>query len=248
MAAGLPLPRRIVSHGHWLVGQKKMSKSTGNVVDPHALLAKWGVDPVRYFLMRDGGIAIDPEFSHESVLRRYKHDLGAQLGNLVMRCCSATINKTGQIPAAIGAPLTPDAIELVELVAEAPERIDAEIAVGHLPAALERVEDLIVRLNKYWTDAKPWQLASQQGDAQAKLQSVLFVTYETLRVCALLLQPVMPHKMSLLLDTLDVDAGERTWANARIGKRWARLADGAAPPRQAAVPPKPSPLFPRIDA
>jgi methionyl-tRNA synthetase len=102
MAAGLPLPKQILSHGHWLIQNQKMSKSSGNGVDPFLLIDHYGIDPIRYFLIRDGGITIDPEFSLATIWRRYKHDLAGHLGNLCMRCSSKKINPSGMIPTSVG--------------------------------------------------------------------------------------------------------------------------------------------------
>ncbi|RKO85849.1 Methionyl/Leucyl tRNA synthetase, partial [Blyttiomyces helicus] len=91
MAADLPLPRQVLSHGHWLMGNQKMSKSVGNIVDPQALVERFGVDPIRYFLMRNGGIGSDSEFSMEMVEMWLRKDLNDALGNLVMRCTAPRI-------------------------------------------------------------------------------------------------------------------------------------------------------------
>ena len=114
MAAGLPLPQKIISHGHWLMNHQKMSKSVGNVVEPNALIEKWGVDPVRYFLMRDGVINNDPEFSDKLIFSRYKNDLGDQLGNLVMRVSTPRINQSGEIPLATDEPLDDTGVKKME--------------------------------------------------------------------------------------------------------------------------------------
>ena len=98
MAAGLELPNQILSHGHWLVGGQKMSKSSGNGVDPVELMNSYGVDACRYFLVRDGHFSIDPEYSIETIKRRYDHDLGGHLGNILMRCSSPKINPSRVIP------------------------------------------------------------------------------------------------------------------------------------------------------
>ncbi|KAI8925200.1 tRNA synthetases class I (M)-domain-containing protein, partial [Entophlyctis helioformis] len=247
MAAGLPLPRRIISHGHWLVGQQKMSKSLGNVVDPHALLAKWGVDAIRYFLMRDGGIQIDPEFSHATVLRRYKNFLGSQLGNLLMRATSARINPSAVIPVRVDGPLQDDDKELLDALSRAPDTVDAHFNAGNLPEALKVVEDLIGGINKYWTEVEPWRLVKETGaDARHKHATLLYVTYETLRVCGLLLQPVMPGKAAELLDTLGVHADQRSWRNVRVGCRYGPEDAHADRPAPTVVGQKVV-LFPRID-
>jgi methionyl-tRNA synthetase len=116
LAAGLSLPKQILSHGHWLIQNQKMSKSSGNGVDPFLLMNHYGIDPIRYFLIRDGGISIDPEFSLATIWRRYKHDLAGHLGNLCMRCSSKKINPTGMIPSTFGSlPLIEEERMIIEM-------------------------------------------------------------------------------------------------------------------------------------
>eukprot|EP00842_Homolaphlyctis_polyrhiza_P001472 jgi/Hompol1/2325/HPOL_005429-RA len=217
MAADLPTPRRIVSHGHWLINQQKMSKSTGNVVDPHELLSKYGTDPVRYFLLRDGSISIDPEFSHTVIEARYTSTLAGQLGNLVSRASGKRINPTGVIPKSMGDCGDPDLIDLVEKLGAAPAIVDAHFNAVNLPLAIETIEKLIGGINQYWGVHEPWHIATRTDPAsQSKLSAILYVTYETLRVAALLLLPIMPTKASQLLDQLGVDPTERYWDNVGV--------------------------------
>ncbi|KAH6563375.1 methionine-tRNA ligase [Batrachochytrium salamandrivorans] len=249
LAAGLPLPRKIISHGHWLMGQQKMSKSIGNVVSPHALIDKWGIDAVRYFLMRDGGIETDPEFSDSLVLKRYKHDLGGHLGNLIMRACSSSINKTGTIPLEISAPLNVAGKALIEKLDTLAVRVDTYIVEGNVSEALELIHQVINDMNKYWTDMAPWKLASDSEsnlDSMAQLQSIVFVVYEGLRICSLLLQPIMPGKMANLLDMMDVDPLERTFSNAHPWKRYLHTSSPSSDKQPTLLANQP-PLFPRID-
>lgn len=114
MAAGLAPPQRILAHGHWLVSNQKMSKSLGNGIDPTYLLAKYGSDAIRYFLIRDGGIENNPEFSVETIERRYKYDLAGQIGNLAMRSTSVKINPFGYVPDDFVADLNDQEVEIVE--------------------------------------------------------------------------------------------------------------------------------------
>ncbi|KAL5037973.1 methionyl-tRNA synthetase [Batrachochytrium dendrobatidis] len=248
MAAGLPLPQKIISHGHWLMNHQKMSKSVGNVVEPNALIEKWGVDPVRYFLMRDGVINNDPEFSDKLIFSRYKNDLGDQLGNLVMRVSTPRINQSGEIPLATDEPLDDTGVKKMEQLSTLADQVDQCMIQGNVADALQHIQEMIADLNKYWTDAEPWKMANaarSDSKPNPKLQSVLFVAYEGLRICALLLQPVMPTKMTNLLDTLDVDCTERTFFNAYPGKRYYHLKNTfKKPPTLLSKQP---PLFPRID-
>lgn len=98
MAASLKLPSKIISHAHWLQNHTKMSKSLGNVVDPIALIDIYGVDAIRYYLVRGGGIADDRDFSMKEVATRYNHDLSNQIGNLLSRCTKGGVNPSGYIP------------------------------------------------------------------------------------------------------------------------------------------------------
>ncbi|KAJ3194836.1 methionyl-tRNA synthetase [Irineochytrium annulatum] len=222
-AAGLPLPKTILSHAHWLAGNVKMSKSLGNVVDPATLIARYGVDPVRYFLLRDGGIEDDGEYSNATMVKRYR-ELGITLGNLASRCSGPKVNPAQVVPA------SGDNAELAKNpVVAAFEglrgKVEARIDECDFPGALSRIIDALDVANKYWDEEKPWKLATaaKDGDKQAarRLQTALFICYEAARVSALLMSPVMPQKTAALLDMIAVDPKERAWSNAEIGKRWA---------------------------
>ncbi|KAJ3277924.1 methionyl-tRNA synthetase, partial [Borealophlyctis nickersoniae] len=205
LAAGLEPPRRILSHAHWLMGNTKMSKSRGNVVDPVALLNKFGVDPVRYFLVRNGGIAEDAEFSLDTVHARYKKDLAGQLGNLVMRCAAPRVNPTME------APLTPGTItdaekELIDKLESLPDQYADHFSTADFSRALEIAFDTISLANTYWQHTQPWTLTSSDPD---RLRTILYFAFETVRVVALLVAPVMPAKMEKVLDVVGVEKGER---------------------------------------
>ncbi|KAJ3088230.1 methionyl-tRNA synthetase [Quaeritorhiza haematococci] len=241
LAAGLPLPRKIIAHAHWTQDRKKMSKSSGNVVDPVALIKEYGTDPVRYVMIRDGGIAQDAEFSYDMMRVRYQHDLGNQLGNLVMRCSAPRINKSQTVPLHPGKVDTGLEKPLVEKLNDVPE-------FGN---ALECVFDLIAEANRYWDFTKPWEIVKkassdspESSDAAEQLQTVLYHTFESIRIAGLLLQCVMPEKMGLLLDSIGVEKDQRVWENVRLGKRYIQPVDVAG--EAIKLPAKPTPLFPRL--
>ncbi|KAJ3301771.1 methionyl-tRNA synthetase [Kappamyces sp. JEL0829] len=216
MAANLPLPKRILSHGHWLVSNQKMSKSSGNGVDPYQLLDKYGVDAVRYFLLRDGGIAIDPEFSLETVMRRYKHDLAGHLGNLTMRSTSKKINPTGMVPDSYRSDLTnEDEQSILAMCGQLGATVDGYVEKGQFAEALSHITKLVAAINRYWSIVEPWHFKPDETD---KLQNVLYVSFEGIRIAAILLQPVMPAAASSVLDTLQVPLEERTYSHANLGK------------------------------
>ncbi|KAJ3015861.1 Methionine--tRNA ligase, mitochondrial [Thoreauomyces humboldtii] len=240
MAVDLPPPRRIVSHSHWLMGREKMSKSRGNVVDPEKLLTTWGVDPVRYFLMRDGGIGHDSEFSEKTLDARYKKDLAGQLGNLVMRCSVPKVNRSMTIPLAPG-PLTAAETALDTKLKELPALVASHFESVDFPRGLEVIFDCVAEANRYWNDCQPWKLVSEPG-SEERMRTILYYVLETVRVSGILLQPIMPVAMGKLLDGISVEDGERAFANAGAGARWMDKKEGRDPPRMAAQ----QPLFPKL--
>ncbi|KAJ3117660.1 methionyl-tRNA synthetase [Physocladia obscura] len=218
IAAGLPPPTQILSHAHWLQNKSKMSKSLGNVTDPHQLIKQFGVDPVRYFLIRDGGIEHDVDFSEEMVLKRYR-ELGNQLGNLALRCSGAKVNAKQSIPIGLGASgISGDEEILVKMLNSVRDEATLRIESGQFGRGLESVINVLSEANRYWDHQKPWILASKSlnGDLQAreKLQTALYMCFETVRVSSLLLQPVMPNKMGILLDWMKVKIADRIWDKA----------------------------------
>ncbi|KAJ3055330.1 methionyl-tRNA synthetase [Rhizophlyctis rosea] len=250
MAAGLPLPKQIIAHGHWLMGDHKMSKSRGNVVDPYKLLEKFGADPVRYYFVRDGGIAYDGAFAFKEVAKRYRKDLADQLGNLVMRCASKKVNP------AMEAPREPDAMTdfetaLIKKLESLRESFTENIERADFASATEQVYETVLEGNHYWDATQPWLLAkaaysktAPDPTAETRLQTVLYFTFETVRIAALMLQPIMPTKMAKLLDDLGVEKEERRWENAEIGRRWRVV--GADQGQNTKIS-KMEPLFPKWD-
>ncbi|KAJ3027685.1 UNVERIFIED_CONTAM: methionyl-tRNA synthetase [Siphonaria sp. JEL0065] len=240
IAADLPLPRKILSHAHWLQGKTKMSKSLGNVTDPHKLMKEFGVDPVRYFLMRDGGIEHDADFSQEMVLKRYR-ELANQLGNLALRCSGVKVNPGQIIPVRPGQDgFGEDEKTLVDLLSTVRDDVTNRIERAQFSRSLESVISTIAEANRYWDHQKPWILAehSQAGDAKAReqLQTALYLCFETMRVTGLLLQPVMPEKMGILLSWLGAE--DRVWEQA--------VFKAQQPGSKAVALSRLEPLFPKL--
>ncbi|KAI8818075.1 tRNA synthetases class I (M)-domain-containing protein [Fimicolochytrium jonesii] len=257
LAVNLPPPIRILAHAHWLRHHVKMSKSRGNVVDPMAAIATYGVDSVRWFLMRDSALVYDSDFSDEMIHQRYTKDLERQFGNLVMRCCAPKVNKRMLAPSSPGT-LTDADRELHDSLAALPGIVETCYENAEFAAALEHITHTISLANRHWDATKPWLLArtspssSAAADilAQDRLRTILYYAIETVRVCGILLQPVMPGKMGVLLDGLAVGEGERGWGNARVGGRWVG-GDGreevvVREGWEGTVVPVQRPLFPRL--
>ncbi|KAJ2685889.1 methionyl-tRNA synthetase, partial [Coemansia spiralis] len=202
MAAGLPLPKRILAHAHWTMGAQKMSKSRGNVADPFDAIALYGVDPIRYFILRNGGIADDGDYSPAEVLVRYKKDLVGQLANLAARCLAASLGPDLGAFATIGQqqqqgqqPVAPGDEHMRNVLLALPQRVSACFDQGELGRGMGLIFDALADANRYVTDEQPWVLAKSADEkARARLQVVLFYSLETVRLAAIMLQPAMPDK------------------------------------------------------
>jgi methionyl-tRNA synthetase len=211
MAAGLPVPKRIYAHGWWTVEGQKMSKSLGNVVDPMALVDRFGLDPVRFFLMREVPFGNDGDFSERALISRMNTELANDLGNLAQRTLSQIArNCGGALPEA--QPPTEDDAALLEAANALPEALRAAMARQALNDALEEVWRVIRAANSYIDRQAPWAL--KKTDFK-RMEAVLRVLSDVIRVVATLLQPFMPGSMGRMLDQLGVPADARDFAALR---------------------------------
>jgi methionyl-tRNA synthetase len=212
MAAGVELPKRIYSHGWWTVEGEKMSKSLGNAIDPRELVAAFGLDPVRYFLLREVPFGNDGDFSRRALIGRLNADLANDLGNLAQRSLSLIArNCEGKRPGR-GAMTDDDAGMLAAaeaLPALLRERLDRQA----LHEALEEVWKVIRAANGYIDRQAPWALRKTDT---GRMAVVLRVLADTLRCVATVLQPFMPDSMGRLLDQLAVPVDRRRLADITI--------------------------------
>nr|WP_321986626.1 methionine--tRNA ligase [uncultured Lichenicoccus sp.] len=217
MAAGLELPRRVFSHGWWTIDGEKMSKSIGNVVEPRALAAEFGVDPVRYFLLREVPFGGDGDFSRKALIGRLNIELANDLGNLAQRTLSLVArNLDGRLPEAPSQgglpPQEADAALLAQTVA-LPGLMREQIHRQALHEALEEVWRVVRASNGYIDRQAPWAL--KRTDPQ-RMAAVLRVLVDTLRTLATVLAPFMPSSMTSLLDQLGVPASSRQLADLPV--------------------------------
>lgn len=213
MSANIPLPQAIFAHGWWLIGESKMSKSLGNVVDPLGLIEEYGVDPVRYYLMREMVLGQDASFTIESFIKRYNSDLANDFGNLLSRI-SNLLKKffDSRIPqdeddSAEGLDVKSKAVETVAIVRE-------KIEVMRVNEAIEIILQFVRSINKYIETKAPWKLAKEEPKIAGK---VLFTAAEALRVSAILLSPIMPNRTQTVLETLGATESGLDWGGLTSG-------------------------------
>ena len=214
ISAGLPLPKSIFAHGWWLSGESKMSKSVGNVINPLDLIEEYGVDPVRYYLMREMVLGQDANFTMDSFIKRYNSDLANDFGNLLNRI-STLINKNydGIIPQS--RELTLDEKILKDSAGKLVSEMDGKIMNMKINEAIEDIMQFIRRINKYMEEQAPWKMVKENKDAAGR---ILYTAGESLRISASLLSPVMPNRTSILLEALN--AGESTeWGGLKSGNK-----------------------------
>jgi methionyl-tRNA synthetase len=231
MSAGLPVQHRVFAHGFLFNRGEKMSKSVGNVIDPFDLVKAYGVDPLRYFFLREVVFGQDGNYSHEAIVNRINADLANDLGNLAQRSlsmiyknCGGTIPEPGAFSDADRAIL--DATDA--LYAQARAAMDRQGIKQYLDAVWTVVADT----NRYFASEEPW--AKRKTDFK-RMETILYVTAEVVRQVAILAQPAMPSSASKLLDLLGQDADARTFA--ALGPK-GRLKPGTKIPQPTAVFPR----------
>jgi methionyl-tRNA synthetase len=231
MSAGLAVPQRIFSHGFLFSRGEKMSKSVGNVVDPFAMADEYGVDQLRYFLLREIPFGQDGNYSHEAIVNRINAELANDLGNLAQRSLSMIGKQFGGVLPEPGAFSDNDKTILASADAMITGTREA-MKTQQLHQALTQVWAVVADANRYFAGEAPWALAKTDPARQA---TVLYVTAEVIRQIAILAQPFMPVSSSKFLDLLGVPADERDFS--RLGGEH-RLAAGTTLPAPAAVFPR----------
>ena len=239
MSAGLPLPKQVFGHGFLLHRGEKMSKSLGNVVDPHDLIRAFGVDQLRYYLLRDVTFGQDGGYTPEAIVTRVNSDLANSFGNLAQRTLSFIArNCGGVLPAGGKKDAADDA--LLALVGDVtrndmPAHFEA-LALSH---GIEAWLKAVFACNQYIDGQAPWALRKSDPE---RMNAVLATLYKAIRDLAIAIQPVIPASAAKLLDTMGVPAGERDFAALEDPDSYVRL---AASGFTLALP---NPIFPRLDA
>lgn len=224
---GLPQPRTIFAHGWWLSGESKMSKSLGNVVNPLDLIDRYGVDPVRYYLMREMVLGQDASFTIESFIKRYNSDLANDFGNLLSRVSTLIQrNFDGIVPEPGPSQEAEKALQTA--AAQLPADVTGQIQTMRLNEAIETTLQFIRSVNRYMESQAPWKQVKTDKEAAAR---TLYSAAEALRIGAVLLHPVMPNRTTTVLEALGTTSRDTAWGGVSPGARLKTVGS----------------LFPRID-
>ena len=213
MSIGIQLPKSIFAHGWWLMKDAKMSKSRGNVVNPLDLIQAYGVDPVRFYLMREMVLGQDASFTLESFIKRYNSDLANDFGNLLSRISTLIIkNFNGSIP--VCSITDQDGTNIKKDIKNLSIIVQNKIDSMRVNEAIEEVFQSVRAINKYMEHSAPWKVVKED---KGYAGSILYIALESLRICAVLLEPIMPKRIHKLFNIINEKSMSVNWGKIKPG-------------------------------
>ncbi|WP_098742936.1 methionine--tRNA ligase [Paenibacillus sp. EZ-K15] len=237
MALDVPLPKKVFAHGWLLMKDGKMSKSKGNVVDPVTMIDRYGLDALRYYLLREVPFGADGTFTPESFVERVNSDLANDLGNLLNRTVAMVDKYFDGVVPAFSAGVTPFDAAIEEAAKSVYEKVETAMENMEFSVALTAISQFVSRSNKYIDETQPWTLAKDESKRN-ELASVMSHLVETLRVASILLQPFLTRTPKKMWDQLGLAEGE--WTTWESGRQFGTVPAGMKLQ-------KGEPIFPRLD-
>ncbi|EGG17882.1 methionyl-tRNA synthetase [Cavenderia fasciculata] len=223
-AIGAKLPSRVVAHAHWTVERVKMSKSLGNVIDPFKTIEQFGVDPIRYFLLRCGGMENDGDFSTLEVISKLNNDLADTYGNLVSRSSSGSLLPTNTFPTRPSDnDLLPIDKDLINSINNLKGHIEDKFDRYDFKGGLEDIIEFLYTVNKYFVEIAPWTLVPKPGKKAGdlvRLNNVMYIIFESIRVSTLLLSSIIPQSAVKVLDHLSIPPKDRSFDQLFYGYQY----------------------------